>query len=75
MVKQKKEFKRLTIIRKADKEFNKDFTKLQKENDRLRKKIDKNLKSYMPSDEYEDTSYWINELIENELSQEEFCNQ
>lgn len=49
---------------------NKEFKKLQKENDRIRNE----LQEFIPFD----NSYgWdlINDLIENELQQEEMCNK
>ena len=54
-----------------------ELNKLEKENKVLREKINKNLKLYMTeiNDEYQDIWYWINDLINNEVEQEKFCNQ
>jgi len=55
----------------------KEFKKLQKENEKLRDKIDKTLQEYLSTidDNYSDIWEWINWLIENELQQEELCNE
>jgi len=55
----------------------KEFKKLQKENEKLRDKIDKTLQEYLSTidDKYSDIWEWINWLIENELQQEELCNE
>ena len=52
-----------------------DLKKLQKENEKLRKKIDNILKIY--SIDYDSNDVWklVNDLIENELQQEELCNE
>ena len=53
--------------------MNKEFKKLQKDNDKIREEIDKLLGINHPF--YSPIGVKINELIENELQQEEFCNQ
>lgn len=55
--------------------MNKEFKKLQKDNDKLRQAIYKNLSEYMMSDEVEDTQTLINDLIDNEIEQEWFCGE
>lgn len=54
----------------------KKLKKLKKENERIRKEIDKNLKYFMTTinDSYNDIWENINLLIENEIEQEKLCN-
>lgn len=51
----------------------KDFKKLQKENEEIREELDNLIGIENPI--YSPIWVKINELIENELQQEEFCNQ
>ena len=55
----------------------KEFKELQKENEKIRKKLnDLLLTSFSTiSDEYNDIWTKINELVENEIQQEELCGQ
>jgi len=52
-----------------------DFKKLQKENEKIRKKIDEILQRHLSTidDDYSDIKEWIDDLVENELQQEELC--
>ena len=52
---------------------NKEFNKLQKENESIRKKIEEHLEHYLMSLDKEITWELINNLVENELQQEELC--
>lgn len=51
----------------------KEFTKLKEENEELRDSLD----GYLPIDKAENVRCWelINQIVENELEQEKFCNQ
>jgi len=51
--------------------MSKEFKKLQKENNIIRNRLDEILIKSLDSDNYTDAYYYINELIENELKQEE----
>jgi len=53
--------------------MNKEFKKLQKENSDIRDSLD----GYLPIENSENERCWklINELIENEIEQESYCNQ
>ena len=53
----------------------KEFKKLQKENEKIRKKIYTLLKTYMMSEEVINAQILINQLVENELQQEEMCGK
>ena len=50
-----------------------EFKQLQKENEIMRNSLD----NCFPIDEAENKDIWerVNELIENEIQQEKFCNQ
>lgn len=54
-----------------------EFKKLQKENKKFREKIDTILLSRFSSidDDYSDIWELINELVNNEIEQEKFCNE
>jgi len=51
-----------------------ELKRLQKKNEKLRAQITKILNEYLMSDERDDVLWQINELIDNELTQEEMCN-
>ena len=52
-----------------------EFEQLEKDNDKIRVRILKNLSKYMMSDEVDDTQTLINDLINNEIEQEGFCGE
>ena len=52
-----------------------EFEKLQKENEKIRKRIDKNLLTRFSTNKCNDIKKDINLLINNEIEQEELCEQ
>ena len=54
----------------------KEFKKLEKENSKIRDKIDKRIQICYKNDDINRLRLWslVNELIENEIEQEEYCN-
>ena len=60
-----------------NKEKETEINNLKEINEDLRSNIDLNLKLYMTniSDEYDDIWSYINQLINNEIEQESYCNE
>lgn len=53
----------------------KEFKKLEKENEKIREKINQILLLYFPHDDIYKLWEFINNLIDNEIEQEKFCNE
>ncbi|NQV00333.1 MAG: hypothetical protein HQ538_06365 [Parcubacteria group bacterium] len=52
-----------------------EFKELEIQNDSIRNKIREHLNQWLMSEDMDDTFILINNLIDNEIEQEKYCNQ